>query len=866
MRLTFGVTSRFGVRYVFGRGYNDYRTMINRFVTIRSLSVLMVLALIGVWPSLAQPRGAAQHVTWSVVANPKAVQPGELVQLTFSGTIGAGWKMYAVDSPPPSRGVRLHLDDFPDGIAQQGDVWQAEPKEGYDPNFKKDVRYFEGHAEVGITLGLSDDVTAGAKVVEGQVEYMICNDRMCLPPTRTPFSATFTVVENAGGAADRSASTPRLPTSTQPARGAAKYVQWATSIQPVVFSPGTQGIVELRAEIADGFKMYAMGEKRPRGVYITWGDLPEGFRLAGDTQQDTPQTGYDPNFKEDVNYFEHEASFYVPIAVAESVEEGDYRLDGRVRFMVCNDTFCTPPMPLGIQANIVVGTSPIEANAALPNFTGSADATLDLPSSEREATGPALISTNADIETARTEGLWAFLMIAAGAGLLALLTPCVFPMIPLTVSYFSKHTTTKGEALRMASVYGMSIVFTFTGLGILMALLVGAAGAQTIAANPWVNLFIGLVFILFAFSLLGLFEIRVPHSVLNFFNRQSDEQSGYLGILFMGLTLTLVSFSCTVPFVGGLLAATAGGEWFFPVLGMLAFSSVFALPFVLFALFPRGLNSLPKSGSWMNAVKVVLGFIELAAAIKFLSNADLVWGTNLLSRPLAIALVVVIFFMAGLYLLGKLRLAHEPPVEGIGVMRLMFSMAFFGTALYMIPGLFGAPLRALDAYLPPRMASDISVAGWQRDASGVSGVGHDALDWVQDDIEAAYVAARQAEKPIFVDFTGYTCTNCRDMEANVFPHPEVAERFERNFVLLRLYTDDQEHMETFQNYQVRLTDTVALPTYAVITPDEDVLVQHSGIASVETFVRFLDDGVTAYRNQQLVQASRADAPPLTLAQ
>lgn len=832
--------------------------LLNRSFHYSAYWALLVLLCMAVQVH-AQPRGAAKHVQWEVTSTPESVQPGSEVKISVVGTIGDGWKMYAIDSPPPSRGVRLHLDALPSGFTQQGDLWQAEPKEGYDPNFKKDVRYFEGTAEVGFTLAVGQDVTAGSHTVSGQVEFMICNDRMCLPPTRLPFSVDVTVASSGTAQAQ---TTPRIPASTQPARGAAKYVQWDIRTQPAQIAPGSEGMLTLEATIADGFKMYAMGEKRPRGVHLTFADWPEGITQNGDIRQDAPKTGYDPNFQEDVSYFEKQASFYVPIQVAASVEEGTYTLDGRVRFMVCNDSFCTPPLPMSISVSLDVNASAdaSSAVAGLPSFTNGTDDALLVPTEPESEAEVVIAPSNADINTARTEGLFAFLLIAASAGLLALLTPCVFPMIPLTVSFFSKHAESKGEALRMASVYGFSIVFTFTGLGILMALLVGAAGAQSIAANPWINLFIGGMFVVFALSLLGLFEIRVPNGVLNFFNQQSNEQKGYLGVLFMGFTLTLVSFSCTVPFVGGLLAATAGGEWFFPVLGMLAFSSVFALPFVLFALFPRALNSLPKSGSWMNSVKVVLGFVELAAAIKFLSNADLVWGTNLLSRPLAIALVVVIFFMAGLYLLGKLRLAHDAPVEGIGVMRLMFSMAFFGMALYMIPGLFGSPLKALDAYLPPRMASDVGVVAWQGGGSPGTLDVH-SLDWIQDDIQAAYAEARQTNKPIFIDFTGYTCTNCRDMEANIFPQPDVAERFARNFVLLRLYTDDQEHMETFQDYQLRLTDTVALPTYVVATADEQVLAQHSGIASLEEFVQFLDDGAAAYRLQVTANEQSALGEP-----
>ena len=369
------------------------------------------------------------------------------------------------------------------------------------------------------------------------------------------------------------------------------------------------------------------------------------------------------------------------------------------------------------------------------------------------------------------------------------------------------------------------------------------------------NLFIAGVLVAFALSLLGLYELRVPAGLLNYLNRQGTERQGYTGVLFMGLTLTLVSFSCTAPFVGGLLAAAAGGTWAYPLFGMLAFSAAFALPFVFFALFPKALSALPRSGAWMNAVKVVLGFVELAAAIKFLSNADLVWHWGVISRTFAIAFTVVVFFLTGLYLLGKLRLAHEPPLESVGVGRLLSAIFFIGLSLYMLPGLLGAPLNALDAYLPPRQGTDVSLVSAFAGHLG-SGAAKAEEDWYVDDLEGAFAEADALDKPVFIDFTGYTCTNCREMEANVFTRQEVAERFRRDYVLLRLYTDDLQRGKEFLNYQLRLTGTVALPTYAVVNPDGRVLVRKvSGILDVDAFVAFLDQGSAGYRQMALAGGS-----------
>ena len=601
--------------------------------------------------------------------------------------------------------------------------------------------------------------------------------------------------------------------------GAAAHVDWSVAADPAEVAIGSTFDVVIRAEIADGWKMYAIDSPPPtRGVEITFDDLPQGFSRTGDVQQAEPVQTFDPNFKMEVRLFEDQARFRAPIAVSQQAEGGRQNLAGTAAYMICNDRLCLPPTTHEF-------TVPVSVAAA----SGGAEITGgDARTSPVRAAGSAL------------GGIWTFLLVAAGAGLAALLTPCVFPMIPLTVSYFTKHSGDRADAARMAGVYGLTIVLTFTGIGVAAAIFLGAAGAQSIAADPWINLSIGLIFIVFALSLLGLFELRLPTGWLNYFNRQSTTRGGYLGVFFMGLTLTLVSFSCTAPFVGGLLVATTQGTWTYPIFGMLVFSSVFALPFVAFALFPHGLEALPRSGGWMSAVKVTLGFVELAAALKFLSNADLVWGWGLLSRPLVIALSVVIFLMAGLYLLGKLPLKHEPIAEKIGVARLMASIAFLGFALYLLPGLFGGSLGALDAYLPPRSAA--ATTGW---FSGADGSG-EHLTW-HEDIERAFARADQEGKPVFIDFTGYTCTNCREMEANVFPRPPVRSRLQNDFVRLRLYTDDAQKGPALQDFQMNLTGTVALPTYAIVEPQgRNVLAQWSGIATTEEFARFLQRGTSAF--------------------
>jgi thiol:disulfide interchange protein DsbD len=590
--------------------------------------------------------------------------------------------------------------------------------------------------------------------------------------------------------------------------------------------------------------MYSLNSPAGQPLSVSVDSLPTGFDTTGTLRQSVPTQTYDPNFQADAFFYDGSAEVRAGLQVDESVAPGTYTVGGTVRYMVCSDQMCMPPTtePVSVTVEVEPGAqrdtyATVDyGDLVRPGAATEAPSETDAGSSAQAATPGAALEGSG--------GLWGFLLLAAGAGVGAFFMPCIFPMVPLTVSYFANGSD-RGHSMRQAGVYGITIIGAFTGLGALAAALLGAAGAQSIATSPWVNLAIGTVLVAFGLSLLGLFDLSLPNSLANYLNRQSEEQSGYAGAIFMGLTLTVVSFSCTAPFVGGLLAAAAQGTWVYPVLGMLVFSGVLALPFVGFALFPDALERLPSSGGWMNALKVTLGFVELAAALKFFSNADLVWGGTIwLTRPLVIAFTIVLFALAGMYLLGKIQLPHSTASETkqhVGVGRVLAATLFLGLALYMAPGLLGARLGSLDAYFPPRHTSDV---GRLPISSGSQATAVDELNWHQNDIDAAVAASKRSGKPIFVDFSGYTCTNCREMEANVFPKPEVAEHLRSDFVLLRLYTDDAERGPSLQRYQQKVVGTVALPTYAVLTPEGDLQAQHSGMASPQAFNAFLERGLS----------------------
>ncbi len=576
------------------------------------------------------------------------------------------------------------------------------------------------------------------------------------------------------------------------------------------------------------WRMYALDSPRPsRAIVLEIDSLPAGFVPLDSLRQLNVQSGFDPNFDKVVTYFRGRALVWADYAVAQDFSGGV--VTGSIEFMICNDRICYPPDSAAFSSSFTEVDSPFPLTPIPASLSVDA-AALPVPLSMESLPG-------SDMDSDASAGLWRFLLLAVGAGFGALLMPCIYPMIPLTVSYFTRHA--QGTPIRMALLYGVAIVATFTGLGVGLSILVGSAGTQIVAANPWVNLGIATAFLVFGLSLLGVFNLRLPSSLVTWFDRKGTERQDYLGVLFMGLALTLVSFTCTVPFVGLLLPSIASGAWFYGILGMATFSLTFALPFVAFACFPRALKALPGSGGWMRDVAIVFGFLEIAAAVKFFSNADLVWGLGLIDRPLAIAFWMVLASLAGFYLIGHLRFLENAPTTRIGAGRLLFGVLFFGLAVYLLPGLFGGRLGRLDAYLPPRALDSVSLfdTGMQQDQ-----------EWITDDLPGAFSEAVLHDRPLFIDFSGYTCTNCREMEVNVFERGEVSRLLADHFVLSRLYTDGPEGRQ-FQEFQEKLTGTRALPTYAIMngnSVEDPPLVQLSGVVSSEAFEEFLQRGLRQY--------------------
>ena len=614
---------------------------------------------------------------------------------------------------------------------------------------------------------------------------------------------------------------------------------------------GEEFTVTLAAKIKPDWHLYSMTQP-PGGPIPTTITLEEGpiFSLAGEIGQPPVTSWFDQNFGIVTEYFEGDVDFSLPVRAEPNATSGTYPLQVRVRFMLCSDTLCLPPQTQTVRTSVQV------KSASTQTLGISAPQVLTpLPAAETKTVGSALegaIATDPDaaldlqgsqgmVDQSRTlpTSTFPYLWLAMGMGGLALLTPCVFPMIPITVSYFTKREAVrKRRAIGEAALYSLAIILTFTLIGFGLTLLVGAGGINRLASSPFVNIAIATIFVAFALSLFGVFEIRVPSSWLNAINRKSSRASSVLGILLMGLTFSLTSFTCTVPFVGLVMVAALHGDWLWSLMGVGAFAVVFSAPFFLLALFPSWLQSLPKSGNWMNSVKIAMGFLELAAALKFISNVDLVYQWELLTRPVLLTVWLAIAVLLTLYLLGIFRFPHEAVQQALGAVRVFFVLLSLTVSFYLLRGLFGFPLGELDAFLPPR--------DYGNEASfSFSYAGKKEQVWLTD-YQAALRKAEKLNRPVFIDFTGYTCTNCRWMESNIFPLAEVQKLFEE-YVLVRLYTDgtQPEHAENLRFERERF-GTIALPLYALMSPQDEAIATFPGLTrDSNEFVTFLRQGLGA---------------------
>ena len=660
-------------------------------------------------------------------------------------------------------------------------------------------------------------------------------------------------------------------------QGGLTPIRFSGKAEPAQVAPGERARIVLTATIDPEWHLYSLtqpaGGPRPTRISID-GDGP--VSLIGTPRQPRPRIAPDPNFSTPgqppfmTETFENRADFTLDVEVRPNAPLGPQKVIIKVGFQACDDHQCLPPRTRPVEVDLTIsaarggqstdpivamlnrtGTKTPESTAESTPESGAATAGEAPAQPAKDGTAP----DNAKLGASRfgqlgnedrgpdprSRGLLGYILFAMGVGFISLLTPCVFPMIPITVSFFTKREKrTTGEAVKQALIYCFGIIFTFTGLGLALTLIAGPAGINRVAASPLMNIFLTALFVVFALNLLGLFEIQLPSWLLNRLDARAQAGTTTATLL-MGLTFTLTSFTCTAAFVGTVLVAVTQGEWFWPAVGMLSFSTAFALPFFLLALFPKYLQSLPKSGGWMNSVKVVMGFVELGAAFKFLSNVDLVLGWNTVSRNLVLAAWIAISLVTALYLLGKFLLPHDSEVARLSVGRMLVATFFLGLAFYFMTGLLGGSLGEWEAMLPPPPKNAARI-----DARMDSGAGAANVVWLEG-YDAALETARRERKPVFLNFTGVTCTNCRWMESNMFPDPEIRRELDK-FVRVELYTD-RETPEDQRNgeLQAEKFQSVALPLYAIVDPEGTALASFPGLTRDRTeFLAFIRRGAARF--------------------
>lgn len=573
-------------------------------------------------------------------------------------------------------------------------------------------------------------------------------------------------------------------------------VKWKSAIK---MTDATNGVVTFTATVDAGWHVY--GTQLPAGgpepTSVHWNN--QGVKLVGGlTPSKAAHKQHDETFDMDLSWW----TGSVTLSQKFTVTAKEYKIEGSIRYMACDDENCTPPKSESFSFKGTAAQAPVAETVQAPtaNATsadtvatlaqpvaavGTVDSAVASPTHDQLwAPVTAIEGDNADVEDIADRSLWYIFWACFLGGLLALLTPCVWPMIPMTVSFFLKKSGSRAKAITNATTYGLSIIIIFLLLGICFTVLFGASAMNALATSAWCNLLFFALLVIFAISFFGAFEITLPQSLSNKMDSTASKTTGMLSIFFMAATLVIVSFSCTGPIIGTLLVEAASrGSVMGPVVGMTGFAIALAIPFTVFALFPTMLKKMPKSGGWLNTVKVVLGFIELALSLKFLSVADLAYGWRILDRETFIALWIAIFGVMGLYLLGMFRFKSdgEPKSSGIGVMRFFLALVSLSFTAYLVPGLWGAPLKATSAFVPPLYTQDFNLYGGEQ------------VEY--DDFDEGMKAAAAQGKPVFIDFSGHGCVNCRKMEGAVLDEAKVKKMISEDFVTIKLMVDDKTPLQ-----------------------------------------------------------------------
>ncbi len=587
-------------------------------------------------------------------------------------------------------------------------------------------------------------------------------------------------------------------------------VKWTTKIEK---KSGNTYLLTFNGTIENEWHMYSQftPDGGPLPMEVIFKNQKGNFTLVGKAKESKTRTAFNDIFGVNETFFEKKAQITQEITVT-NLKITKIEVD--LNYQVCKDACINLEKKFTFDIpSAVVSASSVESVVTVPTDSLKADTIVSPEEVKTEPVVAPFEVEKSDSKPASQRGLWSIFFIAFLSGFAALLTPCVFPMIPMTVSFFTKQSKNKAAGIRNAIIYGISIILIYVLLGFLVTWIFGADALNALSTNVWFNVIFFVLLVVFATSFLGAFEIMLPNSWANKVDNQAD-RGGIIGILFMALALAIVSFSCTGPIVGTLLVEAASKGGIAPIIGMLGFSLALALPFMLFALFPGWLNSLPKSGGWLNTVKVVLGFLELALAFKFLSNADLVLQLHLLEREVFLAIWIAIFGALAFYLFGKITLPHDSPLPHISVGRLLLGLLVMSFTVYMIPGLWGAPLKLINAFPPPMEYGEspfgVGGSGGSNSIavlpSGAKSGPHGIV--VFDDYEKGLAYAKSVNKPIMLDFTGFACVNCRKMENNVWSDNRVLSLLKNEIVLISLYVDDKRELLKNEQFTSKTTGSV----------------------------------------------------------
>lgn len=840
------------------------------------LLALLASAFLPAWSQMESP------VQWTFEARPVSADE---VDLVFEAAIQEGWKTY---SPKQSYGEDA-LGPVPIGIffdegshfSIAGELQEAgKRKEAQEPLFDNlTVAYYTGKAVFTQRVKVADF----NKPITGYVESMACNEEMCLPPSAEDFSFSLNAEQDADQAAPTQAPTAALPAfevsgtegattaagaMDSPGSGLADPVQWSFEHRPT-----GEGTYELTftATVAEGWKIYSQHTNPDDGPLPTQFNFEEqpGYSLEGDvTEEGEKKSAPDPLFG-GVVVTKFTGS---PVVFRQQIKATDPTapITGYLTYMACDDTQCLPPTDVDFSFHLS-GQAPMVA--AVDPATGLKTIDQRIAAIRASYESPVGTCGVEDVAKEDTNLFWTFLLGFAG-GLLALLTPCVFPMIPLTVSFFTKSSKDRATGLRNALIYGLSIIVIYVSIGLLITGVFGATALNALSTNWIANTLFFIIFLFFAFSFFGYYEITLPSSWANKSDAMADK-GGLIGIFFMAFTLALVSFSCTGPIIGSALVQSATNK-LGPFVVMLGFSSALALPFALFAAFPGWLNSLPRSGGWMNSVKVVLGFLELALALKFLSVADMTMHWNILPYEVFLGAWVLIFAALTAYLFGLIKFPHDSPMQKLSPTRGGVALASLAFTVYLATGfMYNGETKSYNALklmsgLAPPANYNLFLAKSEADEDikarfpSFTKCAND-LDCFKD-YEEGLAYAKEQRMPVLLDFTGYGCVNCRKTEEHIWVEDVVKDKLEQDFVLISLYVDDRKALEEilysvprqeklrnvgnlWADFQIVNFEQNSQPLYVMMSPDEEVLAAPRGYKEgVQDYADFLECGLNTFQN------------------